>query len=243
MLTPEQEALKQAARDLSDCENEDFHFYQRKFYDACDHELISALLAQLEAAEQENMRARQKALAARVALWKSDPRPIDLQPDPTAEEEAAAMRDIFLLHAVPKLVIALPDYEKRRIVIASDEVIDGERLVCVAIEDEPSVPAHTGIDLIAQIVDRDTPPDNRNEVVDHDIRGNPITCGDVVAFAKARSTPQSFGYVMQHKNGGDRGFSWHADNPLFSADWERIKLAPAPVDETSSAPGRGGQDT
>jgi hypothetical protein len=35
----------------------------------------------------------------------------------------------------PKLVLALPDYEKRRIVIASDEVIDGERLVCVAIED------------------------------------------------------------------------------------------------------------
>jgi hypothetical protein len=35
----------------------------------------------------------------------------------------------------PKLVLALPIYEKRRIVIASDEVIDGERLVCVAIKD------------------------------------------------------------------------------------------------------------
>jgi hypothetical protein len=34
----------------------------------------------------------------------------------------------------PKLVLALPDYETRRIVIASDEVIDGERLVCVAIK-------------------------------------------------------------------------------------------------------------
>lgn len=39
--------------------------------------------------------------------------------------------------APPKLCIALPDYEKRRIVIASDEVIDGERLVCVAIKDAP----------------------------------------------------------------------------------------------------------
>lgn len=39
-------------------------------------------------------------------------------------------------------------------------------------------------DLIAKIVDRDTPPDNRNEVVDHDIRGNPITRGMVEAFAR-----------------------------------------------------------
>ncbi len=36
--------------------------------------------------------------------------------------------------AYPKLVLALPDYETRRIVIASDEVIDGERVVCVAIK-------------------------------------------------------------------------------------------------------------
>lgn len=37
----------------------------------------------------------------------------------------------------PKLVLALPAYEKRRIVVASDELIDGERLVCVAIKDAP----------------------------------------------------------------------------------------------------------
>lgn len=35
----------------------------------------------------------------------------------------------------PKLVLALPVYEKRRIIIASDEMVDGERLVCVAISD------------------------------------------------------------------------------------------------------------
>lgn len=40
--------------------------------------------------------------------------------------------------AAPKLVIALPDYDKRKIVIASDETVDGERLVCVAIEDRPA---------------------------------------------------------------------------------------------------------
>ena len=39
----------------------------------------------------------------------------------------------------PKLVIALPDYDKRKIVIASDEVIDGERIVCVAIDGESPV--------------------------------------------------------------------------------------------------------
>jgi hypothetical protein len=39
--------------------------------------------------------------------------------------------------------------------------------------------------LIAGIVDRDTPPDNRDEVVDHDITGKPITRGMVDAFAKA----------------------------------------------------------
>lgn len=37
--------------------------------------------------------------------------------------------------AAPKLIIALPDYEKRRIVIGSDELIDGERILCVAIVD------------------------------------------------------------------------------------------------------------
>lgn len=48
----------------------------------------------------------------------------------------------------------------------------------------PSVPTQTGFDLIAQIVDRDTPPDNRNEVIDCDIRGKPITRGDVAAFSR-----------------------------------------------------------
>lgn len=31
------------------------------------------------------------------------------------------------------------------------------------------------LDQISMIVDRDTPPDSRNEVIDHDIRGTPIT--------------------------------------------------------------------
>lgn len=39
----------------------------------------------------------------------------------------------------PKLVLALPDWEKRRLVIASDEVIDGERMVCVAIQEPPTL--------------------------------------------------------------------------------------------------------
>ena len=34
----------------------------------------------------------------------------------------------------PKLVLALPDYEKQKVVIASDDVVDGERLVCIAIK-------------------------------------------------------------------------------------------------------------
>lgn len=38
--------------------------------------------------------------------------------------------------APPKLTLALPIFEKRRIVIVSDEMIDGERLVCVAIDDK-----------------------------------------------------------------------------------------------------------
>lgn len=33
-----------------------------------------------------------------------------------------------------------------------------------------------------------------------------------------------FGYAMQHKSGGDRGFSWNADDPLFSGEWQRIEL-------------------
>lgn len=38
---------------------------------------------------------------------------------------------------------------------------------------------------------------------------------------------QGWGYAMVHKTGGDRGFSWKADDPLFSADWQRVALAPA----------------
>jgi uncharacterized Zn finger protein (UPF0148 family) len=47
----------------------------------------------------------------------------------------------------PKLVLALPIYEKRSIVIASEEIIDGERIVCVAIKDAapaPSQPQEAG---------------------------------------------------------------------------------------------------
>jgi hypothetical protein len=40
--------------------------------------------------------------------------------------------------AMPKLVIALPDYEQRRLVIVSDEMIDGERVVCAAIKPAPT---------------------------------------------------------------------------------------------------------
>jgi hypothetical protein len=32
------------------------------------------------------------------------------------------------------------------------------------------------------------------------------------------------GYMMKRKTGTDTGFSWHHDDPLFSADWERIPL-------------------
>jgi hypothetical protein len=39
-------------------------------------------------------------------------------------------------------------------------------------------------DLIAMIVNRDTPPDSRNDVVDWDITGQPITRGDVEAWAR-----------------------------------------------------------
>lgn len=39
-----------------------------------------------------------------------------------------------IMTSQPKLVLALPDYEKRKLVVASDEVIDGERLVCLAIK-------------------------------------------------------------------------------------------------------------
>lgn len=49
---------------------------------------------------------------------------------------------------VPKLVLALPVHEKRRIVVASDETEDGERLVCVAIEDPPQKTAATPAQLL-----------------------------------------------------------------------------------------------
>jgi len=52
-----------------------------------------------------------------------------------------------------------------------------------------ATPATVPADLISQIVDRDTPPDSRNEVIDHDIRGNPITRGDVAAMSRSATVP------------------------------------------------------
>jgi hypothetical protein len=46
-------------------------------------------------------------------------------------------------------------------------------------------PQAPDLDLISRIVDRDTPPDSRNDVIDHDINGKPITRADVAAFARA----------------------------------------------------------
>ena len=40
---------------------------------------------------------------------------------------------------------------------------------------------------IASIVDRDTPSDNRNEVIDYDINGKPITRGDVDRFSAIKA--------------------------------------------------------
>jgi hypothetical protein len=54
---------------------------------------------------------------------------------------AAPVGEVVAAPPEPKLVLALPDYETRRIVIASDEVIDGERLVCVAIKGGEAVSA------------------------------------------------------------------------------------------------------
>jgi hypothetical protein len=34
------------------------------------------------------------------------------------------------------------------------------------------------------------------------------------------------GYFMRHKTGGDVGFSWKQDDPIFSEDWERIPAVP-----------------
>lgn len=48
------------------------------------------------------------------------------------------------------------------------------------------------------------------------------------------------GYFMRHPNGGDAGFSWKPDNPLFSEQWERIPVGPmsqAPAATTASASG------
>lgn len=39
---------------------------------------------------------------------------------------------------------------------------------------------------------------------------------------------QQAGFVMKHKTGPDRGFSWEANDKLFSADWIRI---PAFIEE------------
>lgn len=54
-----------------------------------------------------------------------------------------------------KLVLALPDYETRRIVIASDEIIDGERVVCVAIKAAQAAPVQPEPQAdIAEMVNR-----------------------------------------------------------------------------------------
>lgn len=55
------------------------------------------------------------------------------EPLKATPEEVDALLPV-ITPAPPKLVLALPDYETRRIVIASDDTEDGERQVCVAIK-------------------------------------------------------------------------------------------------------------
>lgn len=52
----------------------------------------------------------------------------------TLEQESAANLQRALVAEKSTLTIALPDYDPRRIVIASDDYDDGERIVCVAID-------------------------------------------------------------------------------------------------------------
>ena len=52
--------------------------------------------------------------------------------------------------------------------------------------------------LISMIVDRDTPPDSRGEIVDWDIVGNPITRGQVDEWVKAKAALPAQG----HDKGG-----------------------------------------
>lgn len=52
--------------------------------------------------------------------------------------------------------------------------------------------------LIASMVDRDTPPDNRDEVIDYDIRGNPITRGDVGRFVRTQQAASEAPASEQH---------------------------------------------
>jgi hypothetical protein len=58
-------------------------------------------------------------------------------PNFTLDELKEFANAVLEAQPTPKLVLALPDYDKRRIVVASDDTEDGERLVCVAIEDAP----------------------------------------------------------------------------------------------------------
>jgi hypothetical protein len=60
----------------------------------------------------------------------------------SAVRDYVILNDATLAQPAPvsgaqELTLALPDYEKRKIVIVSDEIIDGERLVCIAIKDAP----------------------------------------------------------------------------------------------------------
>lgn len=73
--------------------------------------------------------------------------------------------------------------------------------------------------LITLIVDRDTPPDNRNEVVDCDVRGNPITRGDIDRTTPAAPIAQPHAIGQQADSGyaAVKQVADRTDQPGFEA--------------------------
>jgi len=63
---------------------------------------------------------------------------------------------------------------------------------------------------------------HRRKLIDDLLKLVGATTSAPVDFSKVKREP--IGFMMKHRSGYDRGFSWKEDDPQFPFDWERIPL-------------------
>lgn len=150
-----------------------------------------------------------------------------------AMHQAATARD-----EQPKLVLALPDYDKRQIIIASDEVIDGERIVCVGIKDlaaaEPvptSEAARKNLELAIARLEQIAECVHMDEI--ENMAKEALVCAQTLATKPATGSPARIRHLEHERDLARSAAKHEAENADM---WRKraLSLEPMPASEAAS---------